>query len=137
MLKKTIKFKDLDGNPMERDAYFHLGKAELMRWQQSERGGLSEILDKIIKEQDNVKIYHYFEELIKMSYGVKRADNLGFHKSPEITEEFMETDAYSELIMSLIGDAEAAAEFVNKLMPSDIDLSKVENVNSAVTNFRK
>ena len=59
-----------------------------------------------------------FKGLILKSYGVKSPDGRRFIKSEQRSEEFSQTEAYSDLFMELASDAEAAAEFVNKVTPN-------------------
>ena len=40
--------------------------------------------------------------------------------------EFSQTEAYSEIFMELATDADAAAKFVNGIIPSDVDRSAIE-----------
>ena len=58
------------------------------------------------------------KELILKAYGVKSPDGRRFIKSQELSDEFAQTEAYSELFMELAQDAEKAAEFVNGIVPA-------------------
>lgn len=118
MLKLTKTFTDYDGNVRTEDFYFNLSKAELMKMEMGETGGLEKLLRKIISEQDNVKIMEYFDDIISRSYGVKSPDGREFVKSPELTKKFKETEAYSDLFMELCTDAKKAADFVNQVLPN-------------------
>lgn len=117
MLKKTITFIDYDGNERTEDHYFNLSKAEVIEMELGESGGLSKTLEKIVAEQDNVKLMKYFKSIILKSYGEKTADGRRFIKSPELSEAFTQTEAYSELFMELM-DSEKMAEFVNGIIPN-------------------
>lgn len=117
MLKKTITFIDYDGNKRTEDHYFNLSKAEVIEMELGESGGLSKTLEKIVAEQDNVKLMKYFKSIILKSYGEKTADGRRFIKSPELSEAFTQTEAYSELFMELM-DSEKMAEFVNGIIPN-------------------
>ena len=44
-------------------------------------------------------------------------------KSEQLTTEFTQTEAYSQLFMELASDAEAAAAFINGIIPNDIDIN--------------
>ena len=118
MLKLTKTFTDYDGNVRTEDFYFNLSKAEVMKMEMGETGGLEKLLRKIIAEQDNVKIMEYFDDIISRSYGVKSPDGREFVKSPELTKKFKETEAYSDLFMELCIDAKKAADFVNQVLPN-------------------
>lgn len=117
MLKKTIKFTDFDGIEREETFYFNLTKAEVAEMELSEKGGLGKLLEKIVAEKDNGKILDYFKDFIKRSYGEKSLDGRKFMKSPEILADFMATEAYSVLFMELAENPDAAAKFVNAIIP--------------------
>ena len=120
MLKKTIKYTDFDGNERVEDFYFNLKQAELMEMELSTQGGMEKLIQKIIAEQDSKKIVALFKELILKSYGEKSLDGKRFIKSDELSKEFEQTEAYSELFMELATNAEAAANFVNGIMPDSV-----------------
>ena len=120
MLHKKITYTDYDGNTRTEDHYFNLSKAELMEMATSENGGMDKVLEKIIAEQDTKRIIHLIKELITKSYGEKSNDGKRFIKSEELTTAFMQTEAFSNLYMELVSDAEKAAEFVNGIVPADV-----------------
>lgn len=120
MIKKTITYTDFNGNERTEDAYFNLTKAEITKMELSIKGGLAEMIKRIVDAQDTPAIIEVFEDLIKRSYGVKTPDGRGFLKRPEDLEAFMATEAYSQLFMELATDAEAAAAFVNGVVPADM-----------------
>lgn len=120
MLSKSIKYVDYNGEEREEQCYFNLSKAELMEWEFSEEGGLRAKLEKIIATKDVPKIAAMFKEIIMKSYGVKSPDGRKFIKNKEVLDEFMQTEAYSELYMELATDSDAASAFVNGIIPKDI-----------------
>lgn len=120
MLKKTIKFQSFDGEPLEEEFYFNLSKAEIAEMELVQKDGLAKYLEKIIKEEDREKLIVLFKDLITKSVGRKSADGRQFTKNPEITAEFVSTDAYSELFVELATNAESASEFVNGIVPASM-----------------
>ena len=118
MIKKTIKFVDYNGNEREEDFYFNLTKAELTEMELSTEGGMEQLIRKIVSEQDNKKIVEMFKKIILKSYGEKSPDGRRFIKSQELSDAFAQTEAYSELFMELATDADAAAAFVNGVVPT-------------------
>lgn len=120
MLKKTIKFKDYNGVDREEDFYFNLNKAELTEMELGQSGGFSAYILNIIKTQDIPTLIKYFKELILKAYGKKSEDGRRFIKSPELTKEFTETEAYVNLYMELANDAQAAADFAKGIIPADL-----------------
>lgn len=125
MLKKTITYTDYNGTERKEDFYFNLTKAELMEMEMSTSGGMAEMIQRIVAAQDAPAITKIFKELVLKAYGQKSADGRRFVKNDELRAEFEQTEAYSEIFMELATDADAAAKFVNGIMPADIDTSKI------------
>lgn len=117
MLKKTIKYTDYEGNEREEDFYFNLTRAECVKLQLGTDGGLEKSLRKIIAEQDVPKIIPIFEQIVLGAYGEKSPDGKRFIKSKELSDAFAQTEAYSDLFMELMSDADAAAAFINGIIP--------------------
>ena len=126
MFKKTIKYTDFDGVERKEDFYFNLTKAELLEMQMSIDGGLKGYLERIVKTQSQPELVKMFKEIIMKAYGEKSPDGKRFMKSDEIRQNFECTEAYSELFMELATDSDAAAEFVNALLPADFKTSEAE-----------
>ncbi len=120
MLKKTIKYTDYNGVERTEDFYFNLNKAEIMEMQLTTVGGLDAYLKKIISAQDMPTLMRIFKDLVLKSYGVKSDDGRRFIKNEKLREEFEQTEAYSILYMELSTDADAAAAFVNGIIPADV-----------------
>lgn len=118
MLKKTIPYKDYNGTERTEDFYFNLSEAEVMEMEMSTAGGLAEMIKGIVAAQDAPAIIKIFKELILKAYGEKSPDGKRFVKSKEISEAFAQTEAYSKLFMELATDTDAAAKFVNGIMPN-------------------
>lgn len=124
MLKKTITYPDYNGVDRTEDFYFNLTKAEIMEMEMGTTGGLAEMITKIVQTQDAPAIIKIFKELILKAYGEKSADGKRFEKKNGVlAEAFAETEAYSQLFMELATDADAAAAFVNGIVPKDIQQS--------------
>lgn len=137
MIKKTITYTDYDGNERTEDFYFNLSKPELIEMQMSEAGGLEKKIEKISKEQDLKKIIELMKDIIKKSYGIKSDDGKRFIKNDEILDEFMQSEAYSELFMGLATDANEASEFINGILPKGLveEAKKLEAQGSTVVDM--
>ena len=120
MLKKTIKYKDFNGEEVEEDFFFHLSKAELVEIELSKDGSLSEVLKKIVATKDGKVIMDTFKDIILRSYGERSGDGRKFIKNQELRDTFAASEAYSALFMELVLDAGKAAEFVRGIVPSDL-----------------
>jgi len=122
MICETIKYRDYDGNDREEKFYFNLNQAECMKLELGTSGGLKNTIEKIISEQDSVRIIKLFEEIVLKAYGEKSADGKYFRKSDEIYEKFKSTEAYNQLFMKLATDAEYATKFMEGVLPQSADI---------------
>lgn len=120
MIVKRIKFTDYDGNEREEDFRFNLTETELMKMEFDTEGGMEALIKKIVDEKDSKKIGELFDRIILMSYGEKSADGKRFMKSEEISRAFSETEAYNVLYMELLTNENAAANFINGLVPTKV-----------------
>jgi hypothetical protein len=120
MIKKTVTFTDYNGVERTEDFYFNLTKAEVMEMEMSTTGGLAETIQKIVAAQDSPAIIKIFKDLVLRAYGEKSPDGRRFIKSEDIATAFSQTEAYSQIFMELATDADAAAKFVNGIIPADM-----------------
>lgn len=136
MYQKKIKFTDFNGKEREQTFLFNLTKAELAELELSTEGGLEEYVRKIMEAQKTPEIAELFKKLILMAYGEKSDDGMRFIKKDpvrgKLADEFEQTDAYSEFYIELATNADSAVEFVNGILPAQIQeqLAK-ENVGHA------
>lgn len=121
MLKKTVKYVDYNGVERVEDFYFNMTKAEITEMELSVEGGFSKMLQELVASKDNVKIVQLFKEMVLKAYGEKSPDGRRFVKSKELSEAFAQTEAYSEIFMELALNEEAAAAFINGIMPANLD----------------
>lgn len=117
MLKKTITYVDYEGKTRTEDFYFNLTKTEVIKMENSEVGGLTKLLGKIVQAEDQPNIIKYFDIFVSSAYGEKSADGRRFIKSKELSEAFFQTPAYDILFQEITTNAKAAAEFVNGIVP--------------------
>lgn len=120
MITKAITYVDYNGVERTENFMFNLSKAEIMEMELTTTGGLAEMIQRIVAAQDTPSIIKIFKDLILKSYGVKSPDGKHFVKSKELSTEFSQSEAYSVLFMELATDADAAAAFVNGIVPSDV-----------------
>ena len=136
MLVKTITYKDFNGEERTEDFYFNLTEAELTEMSLSVNGGLDAYIKRIIAAQDTAELIKLFKELIQKAYGEKSLDGKRFIKNSELLEAFMQTNAYSDFFMELATDSKAASDFVNGIIPSNIEeeLKKTQAAQGAEAN---
>lgn len=120
MLKKTITYENLDGETTSEDFYFNLTKAELAEMELSYDGGFGEYLRKIVDAKSGRQIITAFKEIVGKAYGERSEDGKRFLKSEDRTNEFLSSEAWSELFMELISEPKAGADFVNAIIPQSM-----------------
>ena len=130
MLKKLIKYTDYNGKERQENFYFYLNKAELMEMELGTVGGMQNLIQLIIDKQDIPEIIKAFKMIILKSYGEKSADGVRFVKSEELSRAFSQTEAYSNLYMELISNADAAAQFINGIVPEDLARAREDKEES-------
>jgi hypothetical protein len=121
MLAKKIKYTDYEGVEREETHYFNLNKAEVMKWLAMDGDyTLDKVMLQLTKNPNGRKIMDIFEDLLHRSYGRKSLDGRRFEKSEEIWLDFFQTEAYSELCMELVTDADKASAFINGIIPEKL-----------------
>lgn len=133
MLKKTITYTDYNGVERTENFYFNLTEAELMEWQLTTNGGLADYLQKIIDAKDQPQLVTLFKKILLKAYGIKSDDGRRFVKSEQISEEFSQNPAYSIMYMELASDDDAAAAFVNGIIPAKLsEAASAQNSRQAM-----
>lgn len=120
MLKKEITYMGYDGVERTEDFYFNISKSELAEWEMGVDGGYSEELKRIARGKRTSEIIDTVRSIILRAYGVKSPDGKRFMKSEEISTAFYQTEAYSNLLITLLKDSELLADFVNQILPEDV-----------------
>ena len=120
MIKKTITYTDYNGVERTENFYFNLSKAEVMEMEMTAEGGMAEFIQKIVDAKDAPSIIRVFKDLVLKAYGVKSDDGRRFIKSKELSDEFAQTEAYSQIFMELATNSDEAAKFVNGIVPADL-----------------
>lgn len=120
MHKETITYTDYDGVERKETFYFNLSKAEITEMELSVAGGLSTALKIIVEKKNIPQVIKTIKDIIIRSVGIKSADGRRFLKSDEIREDFLQSEAYSELFMKMLSDADYAAAFMRAIVPADL-----------------
>lgn len=123
MLKKTITYNDLDGNPITEDFWFHLSKGEMAEMalaKEGRAGGFDVWIKKMLDSQDGETLIATFKEILLSTIGQRSTDNKYFDKTDEYTRRFAQSDAYSVLLMELLTDMDKMTAFINGVVPKDM-----------------
>lgn len=128
MYKITRKFEDFNGVEKEQDFYFNLTKADILKMELSEEGGMDKRLERLVKTKDMKEAIKVFEGLLLMAYGVKTDDGR-FVKNDQVRAEFASSAAYSDIYFELATNPEEAQKFVENVVP------KFEEQSNKVTSI--
>ena len=120
MVVEKIKYTDFNGVEREDEFMFNLTEAEITEMELTTEGGLSDSIKKIVSAQNTPQIIETFKMLLLKSYGEKSADGRRFVKSEELSKEFTQTNAYSQLFMKLATDDKSAVAFINGIIPESM-----------------
>ena len=120
MLAKKIAYVDFDGVERNETFYFNINEAEATELEMEEDGGLISLIMDMIDKQNVPRLFKLFKKLIGVSIGDKSNDGKYLMKSPEITAKFFATNAYNNLFMEIISSPDAAANFINSIVPKDV-----------------
>jgi hypothetical protein len=140
MLKKTIKYHAWDGSEVEEDFYFAVTKAELIEMEMnSGREGFEARMQRLVLEKDSAQIYNVLKSIILDAYGkptvvdgVKR-----FVKNDDTKAEFLQTGAFSELIVEMMQDPTQAAAFIEGAFPADMVKAAKKEIDSIKAEIEK
>ena len=138
MFKTTVTYKDFNGNEHVEELHFHMMAPEFadLQFNPTFENGLGEYVREAMKSGDGQKVYTFFKLMMVNSYGRRSEDGSRFVKKPEFTEDFLNSNAYEEFFMWLIGDPKNAEAFWNGIVPEKI-VSRVEQLESQGTGDQK
>lgn len=138
MYRKTITYTDFNGTERTEDFYFHMTQAEILKMEYSQEGGMTNVIQKIIETEETTKLLPLFETVVRMSYGKRSVDGRHFEKKPEYTDQFLASEAYSNMFVEFMMNADEAAKFINNVCKKiDVDenrksLSSMVSENSNI-----
>jgi hypothetical protein len=120
MIKKTVTYKDLNGNERTESFYFHFYESEILEMELSVDGGFAERIQKIIDAKDQASLIRVIKKFVLDAYGVKSDDGKRFIKNDEERDKFVQCPAYSQIFMELVMNDKLASDFVNGVVPAEM-----------------
>lgn len=139
MYTKTIEYVDYNGKPRKEKFYFNLTEAEISEKELGAEEGYSDMLARIIEEEDRPAIFATFKKFILDSYGEKSVDGKHFIKIAQdghrLSNDFAQTEAFSKLFMLLGSDTDEAIKFINGIMPND-ELVTLEDAKKEIEKIK-
>lgn len=120
MIKKTVTYKDLNGNDRTESFYFHFYESEILEMEMSVEGGFAERIQRIIDAKDQPSLIREIKKFVLNAYGVKSDDGKRFIKNDDVKDAFVQSPAYSKIFMELVMDDKVASEFVKGVVPAEM-----------------
>ena len=74
--------------------------------------------------EKQTELFRLSNRFVLEAYGVKSPDGRKFIKNDEVQEDFKSTEMFSQLVMELVTNDEAAAEFIISVSPNGSDKQK-------------
>jgi len=130
MFERTFTYEGFDGKTYSDTWGFYLSKADLLEIQLGTFVGLDALMKRLIETQNGKEIMAIIKEIILKSVGRPSSDGKRFIRNDEIREEFLQTDAYSQLFEELVLDGNKSLEFIASAVPKELgDKMREELVN--------
>jgi hypothetical protein len=136
VIKLPITSCDIDGVEFTKEYYFNISIPEATELTLSMDGGFVTYMQQIVDKKSGAELIQAMANFVKLSYGVRNEDNQ-FEKSERATAIFLASDAYSELFMRLVTEADFAANFITGLFPKDLQerVARMQIVNELEGQF--
>lgn len=139
MFERTFTYEGFDGKEYKDTWGFYLSKADLLEIQLGTFVGLDALMKRLIETQNGKEIMAIIKEIILKAVGKPSSDGKHFIRNAEVSEDFHQTEAYSQLFEELVMDGKKALEFITAAVPREIgEMMKAEmaknNGNKAENN---
>ena len=143
MITRTVEYTDYDGNKRKEKLFFNLTQFEATEIAtEMPEGIIEDIADEdagdnkaiaihLVEKLGSNGVLKFIKNIVLRSYGVKSPDGRRFIKSEEISTEFSQTPAFSEFMMQLMTDDEAASSFINGVIPAEL-AAKINSGNKVM-----
>lgn len=129
MITKTITFEDFDGNQITKKFAFHLTRADFLEIQ-AIVGDLQGEMQKAQEASDAVRLIDIIRTITRIAYGEKTVDDrfVKFGKDGHrLGDDFVVSEAYSELLSEFMNNENALGEFVKGVLPISV-IKQLETV---------
>lgn len=146
MIRETFTYPNPfdETQTVTEEVLFNLTTGEIaeMEMIHGAEGGLSGMIKIMSETQDTAKAVQIWRDLFARALCRRAPDGVHIVKRLEFFDEFSASEAYSQLLIRVLTDAQYAADFFNRLRPADADevgkkLSDAANKASAESRGRQ
>lgn len=142
MLKQVVTYTDFNDQQQTKELYFHISKARvldnlvLIEEFQTLANGLSGP-ERELTTEEKQNIIRLVKAFMKLSYGVRSADGQSFRQRDELWEEFADSAAYDEFLVSLFLTPAKSMEFVMGVIPPEFRSQVAEQIQEQTAETEK
>lgn len=105
MISRTVTYNNLlDGKEVKEELWFHLRKDEVVRIIGRAKKDWDEYIKEMMAREDVDEIFDFLESILKLAYGERSEDGRTFRKDKKAQEDFVNSEAYSELFVEMVAD---------------------------------
>lgn len=117
-VKRTIRFRDLDGNLVEQDWYFSLDKTDALEMNLVRLDDVVDYLNRILKSGSGRQLLEAWRELLFRSVGSREGNLL--IKNDRLLRIFQHGGAFEQLLTELLESDDAGEAFFLSIIPEDV-----------------
>ena len=120
MIKKDVTIDGFDG-PETRTYYFHMTRAEALRWSKETNGTLSSELERVANlpvDGDVTDLLEMAGRILHRSVGQREGKR--FVKSQEIADDFVFSGALDAVLDDLLSHPEECDTFIKGILPANV-----------------
>lgn len=122
MVKRNVTYVNFDNVEVTDALYFNLTEAELLDIELRYGGDVSKQLE-LLKDRKDIKgQFDIVKDIIVTGYGEKNADGR-FIKNRDIRDSFVATGAFSQLLVDLLSNENALADFLRAMAPNGLRIA--------------
>ena len=138
MIKQHIKFYDvIDEKEVEKDFYFHLNKAEIIRiLSRAGEVDWETYVRNILESNDPDKILNLFESIIHDAVGQRTTEGL-FVKTKDFRDAFIASEAYGELFVKFLSEEAFAQKFWQSIIAEGKSTNNMKVIPASKDNSKQ
>ena len=138
MIKQHIKFYDvIDEKEVEKDFYFHLNKAEIIRiLSRTGEVDWETYVRNILDSNDPDKILNLFESIIHDAVGQRTTEGL-FVKTKDFRDAFIASEAYGELFVKFLSEEAFAQKFWQSIIAEGKSTNNMKVISASKDNSKQ
>jgi len=139
MISRTVKYANLlDGKEVTEELWFHLRKDEILRIMGRAKKDWDEYVKEMTAREDVDEIFDFIESVLKLAYGERSSeDGRTFRKDKKLQEDFINSEAYSELMVSMMVDVAEGGKETQKFFGALVGDPNKGTVPEKVSKLKK